>query len=366
MPRNCLALLGRRDEPTDAVEEYCRYLGSALANEGWEFQLERLHWLEQGWEHVLREIGANSKKWDRNWVLLQYTALAWSKRAIPVQLPRLVRTLQRAGARCGVIFHDAQPYSGKGPVQFAKRLGQIAGMRRLATLADLSILTIPLDRVAWLPLGGHFAFVPVGANLPNPESVWPQTSAQRRGGATTIALFSPTGGVSGVAEVTLVIDALRLATAALGPVRLLVLGRSSEEAGRKAQELLSNQQAIPLEVLGLLPGERIVQELGRADALVFIRGGLSTRRGSGIAGIACGLPVIALEDAETAGPVREAGVLFISERSPEQLSGAVVRLFSEPHLRDTLAERSRQAQRNHFSWPAIAKRMASEMEKVGA
>jgi hypothetical protein len=38
MNRKCLALLGRRDEPTDAVEKYCRYLGGELRADGLELQ----------------------------------------------------------------------------------------------------------------------------------------------------------------------------------------------------------------------------------------------------------------------------------------------------------------------------------------
>jgi len=33
MRRNCIAILGKQDAPTDAVEEYCRYLGEALQAE---------------------------------------------------------------------------------------------------------------------------------------------------------------------------------------------------------------------------------------------------------------------------------------------------------------------------------------------
>ena len=31
-----IALLGRKDRPTDAVEEYCHYLGQALMEHGFE------------------------------------------------------------------------------------------------------------------------------------------------------------------------------------------------------------------------------------------------------------------------------------------------------------------------------------------
>ena len=47
--RCIIALLGRRDEPTDAVEEYCRYLGGALRAQGVEMELARVPWADGGW-----------------------------------------------------------------------------------------------------------------------------------------------------------------------------------------------------------------------------------------------------------------------------------------------------------------------------
>lgn len=365
MAHNCFALLGRRDEPTDAVEEYCRYLSEALAAEGWKLQLERVPWIEEGWPAVLVQVAADRSKWSGSWALLHYTALAWSRRGLAWRLVRLVRGMQHAGARCAIIFHDAEPYSGRGFVPLAKRRGQIFIMRRLCEMAELSILTVPLEQVFWLPKRGRFLFVPVGANLPEPERAWVRKPAFQYGCVPTLAMFSPTGGASGLAEARLVAGALRPATATLGPIRLVVLGRNSEEAGSKIRELLSAEEKVSVEVLGLCAADEIVAQLSRADALLFVRGALSTRRSSGIAGIACGLPIIALEGGETAGPVREAGVLFVSKPDPAEFSAAIARLFSEPGLRDALAERSRQAQRNHFSWPAIAARIATELRKLG-
>ncbi|HMD07969.1 MAG TPA: hypothetical protein VKH63_10575 [Candidatus Acidoferrum sp.] len=44
-----IALLGRRDAPTEAVEEYCQYLGAALSAHDFELKLVRVAWLEDGW-----------------------------------------------------------------------------------------------------------------------------------------------------------------------------------------------------------------------------------------------------------------------------------------------------------------------------
>jgi len=39
-----IALLGRPDAPTDAVEEYCRYLGEALIAQDFDLFIERVAW----------------------------------------------------------------------------------------------------------------------------------------------------------------------------------------------------------------------------------------------------------------------------------------------------------------------------------
>jgi len=48
-PQLVIALLGRRDEPTDAVEDYCRYLGQALAAHNLDLQMRHVPWKEHGW-----------------------------------------------------------------------------------------------------------------------------------------------------------------------------------------------------------------------------------------------------------------------------------------------------------------------------
>src|SRR5260370_37667310 len=53
MRERCVALLGRRDEPTDAVEEYCHYLGAALEAEGISLEFEHVPWCELGWREAL-------------------------------------------------------------------------------------------------------------------------------------------------------------------------------------------------------------------------------------------------------------------------------------------------------------------------
>jgi hypothetical protein len=61
--RRILALLGRPDEPTDAVEEYCRYLGGALRAYGIEMDFARVKWAERGWSAALRELRQNADAW---------------------------------------------------------------------------------------------------------------------------------------------------------------------------------------------------------------------------------------------------------------------------------------------------------------
>src|SRR6202790_5440159 len=99
MTQKCIALLGRRDAPTDAVEEYCRYLAGALCAHDFELELARVAWLEDGWPAAMRELERRAKEWRGYWVLVQYTALSWSERGFPLRFLRVLRILRQAGAR---------------------------------------------------------------------------------------------------------------------------------------------------------------------------------------------------------------------------------------------------------------------------
>jgi hypothetical protein len=101
-----IALLGRKDEPTDAVEEYCRYLGDALRSHDFQLEIRHVPWRIHGWAEALRTLQLQAASWHSTWVLVQYTALAWSTHAFPMKLVRVLKILKYAGARVCIVFHD--------------------------------------------------------------------------------------------------------------------------------------------------------------------------------------------------------------------------------------------------------------------
>ncbi len=121
--------------------------------------------------------------------------------------------------------------------------------------------------------------------------------------------------------------------------------------------------AVEFRVLGVLPAAEIAEVLSRADVLLFVRGEISTRRGSAIAGIACGLPVVAFTGAETAPPITEAGLALYAPNKPGDLSRVLLRVLTDSEYRASLAARSRVAQKQYFSWSAIAARYAEVLAK---
>jgi glycosyltransferase involved in cell wall biosynthesis len=81
---------------------------------------------------------------------------------------------------------------------------------------------------------------------------------------------------------------------------------------------------------------------------------LSSRRGSALAGIACGLPVVGYRSEETAFPVTEAGVVLVAPRDRVLLAEALVRVLADDDWRQQLRTRSRAAQEQYFSWEVIS------------
>ncbi len=355
-------LLGRRDEPTDGVVDYCEHLREAGVSRGLSFELSRVDWAEKGWRRALGELHGAAAGWRGRWVLLQFTTLAWSRRGFPLRAPRVLEVLRRCGARPAVVFHDFFPLPGKGIAGNAREYCQLRVLRQLYAGAELCIFTVPVNNISWLPLRREKAvFIPVGANCPESAPAPRDTASKGR----AVAVYGVRGGTRLAQEAADIGFALKRASGNGRAIRLLLFGRGSVEAEPALRSELAGAN-VTLEPMGLLPPAEITKALSRADVLLFVRGQISTRRGSAIAGIACGLPIVGFSGPETAWPITEAGLLAVPLGDREALASALETVLSDETYRRTLAERSRRAQEKYFSWAAITAQFATALGKNSA
>jgi glycosyltransferase involved in cell wall biosynthesis len=253
-----------------------------------------------------------------------------------------------------IVLHDPVPCSGRRLIDRLRRASQLFVLRRAHASAERSIFTIPTDRAGWLADGASNAttFIPVGANFAGTQR---QNRTRGPGEPLTVAVFGVTGGERGEHEVRAIAQTMASVCKYVPRLRLTVMGRGGDEA---AALLRSELQGVPIEldVNGVLAAEGVERKLRDSDVLLFLRDGISSRRGSGIAGIVCGLPVVAYACAETAPPITEAGVLLAPQGNVPAVAEALKRVLTDASFRMELRERSARANERYFSWRAIAGR----------
>jgi hypothetical protein len=351
-----IALLGRRDAPVDGVEDYCTYLGQALALRGIALKQARVPWKEEGWLRALRRLWSESAPWRGTWVVLQYTALGWSSRGFPFGVLAALAILRWRGARCAVVFHEAH-HQGQGShwVDRVRGGAQDSVIRRLYHGAAKAIFTVPLAKVTWLPTeNGKAAFIPIGANIP--ERLEPsETACDRDGAARKVAVFCLSAGANRFLEVEDMTCAMRRVYGAAGKTQLVVLGKGSEEMRTEIERSLEGC-GVDVSVLGRLPAQKVSEVLASASVLLFVSGHVAQTRGSALAGVACGLPIVGYSGSAAGTPIEEAGVELVPYRNQEALGAALVRVLTNDALRTELRNRSRAAQKQYFSWDTIAGR----------
>jgi glycosyltransferase involved in cell wall biosynthesis len=360
----CMAILGRREVPTDGVQDYCCYLRDALANEGVNLTLTQVRWAEIGRKASWRELLEVLKGKQNTFFLLQYTALSWSRRGFALPAVGILKLLKKNGARCAVVFHDPDGYAGNRAVDRFRRGIQRHAMKRLVRLSDLAIFTLPREKISWLPAKTkNFVFIPVGANLPEPERAWEEKRSST-GSKPRVAVFSLSDTPLLAKEVGQIARAVGYAAEQVGPLEVVVLGRNSERGGEELRLAFAGS-GVEVRIVGVVPAEEVVHVLGASDVMLFARGPISSRRGSAIAGVACGLPVIAEDGSELAPPITEAGVVLVPEELvPDGFGVALARVLSDPTYRASLAQRSRDAQSRYFSWSVIARQYAQALRAL--
>jgi glycosyltransferase involved in cell wall biosynthesis len=352
-PEKVILLLGRRDEPVDGVADYCEKLRAAGLRHGLEFEPFFLRWAQKGWGSALTELREAAAGWRDRWVLLQYTTLAWSRRGFPLRAPRVLDVLRQSGARPGVVFHDFRPAHGSGIVGTVREYCQLNVLRQLYARSSLSIFTISVEKLTWLPPQHEKAvFIPVGSNFPeftrqnqNEEAILPAVS--------TVAVFGITGGNVGTEEVRDIVYALKGVHAMGIHLRLVAIGRGSEVFEEALRNALSGS-GIELSMQGLMSAEDLVQSLASAQVQLCVRGHVSSRRGSAIAGIVCGLPIVGYRGVETGFPITEGGTRLVEVHDRDGLVEALYEVLSNEMVFRELRQRSAMAAQKYFSWDAIA------------
>jgi glycosyltransferase involved in cell wall biosynthesis len=350
-----IALLGRQDIPTDGVEEYCRNLSNALEKNGYELKLLRVPWAELGWRRALRSLRQQSDCQGGQWTLVQYTALSWSRRGFALGFLAVLWVLKKQHARLAVVFHDAEPYRGKRVVDRIRRVCQRWVMRTSYRLAHRSIVTVPPGSLTCLPPNPtKAAFVPVGANIPAAS----ENGTRKPRRTKTVAVFGVTGGGTVGTEIADIAFCMDQVSQYFERPQLVILGRDSKEAEGRLRQAL-NGASVDVVALGLLSPEDVSRTLQNSDAMLFVRGPISTKKGSAIAGIACGLPVVAYSGPQTGPPLTDAGVMLAPEGDQQKLAEALIQVLGNERLWQELHVQNMNAQQRYFSWSAIAERLVS-------
>jgi len=358
--KNWIALLGCKDVPTDGVEDYCSFLGDALARHGIKLHKVRVSWSEKGWRRALGQLWSESKDWRDCWVLLQYTALAWSRRGFPIAALAVLGILRARRSRTAIVFHDdvTLPLPGPRVRDRVRNRIQTWTIRGLFKHSSQGVLTVPPASVPWTGAGRSRAtFIPIGANIPEDREKRTFHAART---PKVIAVFGVTCGESRSQEVEDIAEVTKRVRERVGEVRLEVFGRGAEDA-RQFLERALDGSSVDLRIRGVIPAREITHALASAHAMLCVRGLTTSRRGSAIAGIACGLPTVGYGDPGGDPAIDSCGILLAPWRDRNALSDSLVRLLTDASVWHELHERNILAQGRDFSWDVVADRFLKSL-----
>jgi len=258
--------------------------------------------------------------------------------------------------RVAVVFHDPAAYHGLRLVDRVRSNCQRLVMCGAYRIADKSVLPVPLERASWLPRDHPKAlFVPVGPNIPAIAGCRAASNGHK---PKTIAVFGVTGDGTFGNEVADIAYVGKAVAGQMGGIRLLMLGRGSKECESRLRQALEGT-AVEFRALGVLSAEAVSRVLAEADVSLFVRGPIATNRGSAIASIACGLPLVAYSHPSLPREFSGAGVLAVGIGDRKAMADATVRILTDSELWLELHRRNRRAFETYFSWSAIATQFAA-------
>lgn len=351
-----LALTGPRDPISDGVWDYCSRLASALRPHDIDIETYAVNWNKRGWLATLATLRRSLATARKDWVLLQYTAMGWSRRGFPFGAVAAAIAAKRSGTRLGVVFHESRGFLARGVWARFRFVCQQRVIRWLYSLSDVSIFTVPTASILWLRSDDPKAFfIPIGSNIPENTVLRQRTSSIR--GPSKVAVFCVTNRDRTVREVEEIATAIRDVVKSVPHIQLTVFGRGAIEARHLLERALAGSGA-EISVLGVLPAEEVNRILSDANVLLYVRDVLNPQRGSALAAVACGLPIVAYGDATKSFPLSEAGAVLAPPGDRSALAQALERVLTDKCFWNSLHLQSLGAYKKYFTWDEIARMFA--------
>lgn len=272
-------------------------------------------------------------------------------------------------------FHDTLP-----PYLFPK----VGPLRThvnylLARESDAVIATNGTDHAKLAQWNTHTSLVPIGSNIPAADAVDSDAIRARFGIPADAFLLTTFGLLNQSKGLAILIDALALLCAAGVRAHLLLVG-----AGAGASDPTNARTAAAFDALcvaagvaasvsrtGPLPADQVAQALAASDGcLLPYRDGASPRRGSLLAALAQGVPVVTTQPAPHVYdglPDLHDGnaALLVPPDDPTALANAVLTVIGDQALAARMRMDAR-AYAAHFVWPEIARQTLAVYQRVGA
>ena len=359
----------------DGIGDYTYWLASALAQN----QVDTSVWTSIGRQRVscegvevnpffdpgqpqsIKQLPALlAKGRGLDWLVVEYNPFGFGRWGY---CPWLIDTLRRLkksrGARVTVMFHETQVPDRPFKL-WVMRQWQNRQLRALARLADAIFVSTTrwIAEVKEVFPKAVCHHLPVGSNLPSSQLSYESAREKLKIPPETLVL-----GMFGSSHPSRMTDWMRAAVRGAASVqdKLVVL-----YVGKDGQSFREVCSGFPFMDEGPLPAEAAADRMRAMDLLIspFIDG-ISTRRGSAIAGFQHGVAVASTWANHTDALLREdaPGSLILAPRDDqkaftEKINQWIVTKWKRAESRREEMEAFFQ---RHFAWPVIARKMLEQL-----